>query len=57
MAQDFAKDEEYIKAAKLGIHAILSSYVLVNQGVWKEPISLKWEKDQIKNAVKEIKKK
>jgi DNA polymerase I-like protein with 3'-5' exonuclease and polymerase domains len=49
-----AEDEEYIRIAKLSIHGILASYVLVNDGVWKTPIELSWSDDDIRLAVEEI---
>jgi uracil-DNA glycosylase family 4 len=51
----YANDIEYIHAAKLGIHGILASYLLVDKGVWKEPIQLSWSDADITAAVREIK--
>lgn len=52
----YAKDEEYIEAAKLGVHSILASHCLVESGDWKDPIDLKsWSKDDIHAAAEEIK--
>ncbi len=53
----YANDPDYIRIAKLSIHGILASYVLVNEGVWQNPIDLKWSDDDIRAAVNEIKKK
>jgi DNA polymerase-1 len=53
----FGKDEEFIKAAKLSIHAILASHYLKQLGKWDEPISMSWDLDKIKSAISIIKKK
>jgi uracil-DNA glycosylase family 4 len=53
----YANDPDYIRIAKLSIHGILASYVLVNEGHWQNPIDLKWSDEDIAEAVNEIKKK
>lgn len=52
----YANDPDYIRIAKLSIHGILASYVLVNEGHWQNPIDLKWSDADIIEAVDEIKK-
>jgi hypothetical protein len=49
-----AKSPEYMKAARYGVHAIMTSHLLVQQGHWKEPISLAWSDADIAEAVVEI---
>ena len=51
----FAKDKEFIKAAKLSIHAILASHYLKQLGKWNEPISMDWDEDKLKAAIRKIK--
>ncbi len=53
----YAKDPDYIRIAKLSIHGILASYVLVNDGTWKNPIDLAWSDEDITEAVDEIREK
>ena len=53
----FAKDKEFIKAAKLSIHAILASHYLKQLGKWDKPISMNWDEDKLKSAITLIKKK
>jgi uracil-DNA glycosylase family 4 len=50
----YANDPDYIRIAKLSIHGILASYVLVNDGTWTNPIDLKWSDEDINAAVDEI---
>ena len=51
----FAKDKEFIKAAKLSIHAILASHYLKQSGKWQQPISMDWDEDKLKDAIRKIK--
>ena len=53
----FAKDKDFIKAAKLSIHAILASHYLKQLDKWDEPISMDWDEDKLKSAISLIKKK
>jgi len=52
----WAKDEQYKRASALGIHAILASYPLAEEGKVEKPISLELSDDEIKQLVKHIKK-
>jgi hypothetical protein len=52
----FAKDENFISASKLSIHAILSSFYLQKLGKWDEPISLDWNEAKLKEKIRHIKK-
>ena len=36
----FASDSFYISAAKISIHAVLASHLLVDKGIWSSPIGL-----------------
>jgi uracil-DNA glycosylase family 4 len=49
-----AKDPEYVRAARLGVHAIFASYLLGKQNGF-QPIDMKWSDADIKEAVKEVK--
>lgn len=51
----FAGDDEYIRAAKLGVHDILGSHILRKRGIWPEAISLAWDEDKIKAYIKRFK--
>lgn len=53
----YANDPDYIRIAKLSVHGILASYVLVNDGSWTNPIDLKWSDADIIEAVDEIREK
>tara|TARA_R100001086_G_scaffold212979_1_gene128946 strand:+ start:1612 stop:3165 length:1554 start_codon:yes stop_codon:yes gene_type:complete len=52
----FAKDQNFIEASKLSIHAILSSYYLQKLNKWDEPISLDWNEAKLKESIRHIKK-
>ncbi len=52
----YANDPDYIRIAKLSIHGILASYVLVQAGDWTNPIDLKWSDEDIIAAVEDIQK-
>ena len=50
-----AKDADFMKAAKLGVHAILASHVLARQGILKEPIGMEWGEWRTKEIINWIK--
>ena len=52
----FAKDKDFIKTAKLSIHAILASHYLKKLGKSNEPISMNWDEDKIITTIRMIKK-
>ena len=50
-----AGDEDFIKAAKLGVHAILASHVLAKRGAMPSPIHLDADPAIIRRQIKAIK--
>ena len=50
-----AEDNDFIKAAKLGVHAILASHVLCRQGIWPAPINLQANEFEIATKIAELK--
>mgnify|MGYP001563776909 CR=1 FL=1 len=50
-----ANDPEFIRACKLGLHGITTSYALAERGERREPISMAWSDADISTAIVEIK--
>jgi DNA polymerase I-like protein with 3'-5' exonuclease and polymerase domains len=50
-----AKDEDFIRASKLGVHAILASHVLARQRLMTAPIDLTLDTSSIKTAIRAVK--
>ena len=50
-----AKDEDFIKAARLGVHAILASHVLAREGHMAAPITMDLPPEEIKALISWIK--
>lgn len=51
----FSGDPDYIRLAKLGIHAYVQTHILFAEKLIPEPANLKWDNDTLKRFFKEMK--